>query len=382
MLLSTLALFVVSLGYGVIAPLLPELALGTGAGGISIVYAVYAAAKIGAQIPGGVWVDRAGPARVLRVALVLFCLSLAGFLVPGGAAWIALLRLVEGAATGLVYPAVFARTLRGAGEATAGKRLSAVIGVGTSGLLVGPALGGTLAPWGARVPVAAALALAVLVTLVAAFGPHPAEAPPAAPRALRPELGALAALARNVAFLGLMLPIAFNKLTFSAFQGLLPLYGASALGLHARGVTLLFALTGVCFAAAQGVAALLLARVPASTLTLALTPPLLLALAAMAGAGSAVPFGISYCAYIVCSSIIFTATMKHAARTFGTEDTYGGLFGLLATLTDLMTIVGPLLFLNLYRVGGRLTFVAMALIGVGFGALSAVHLRRSAAPRA
>jgi len=133
--------------------------------------------------------------------------------------------------------------------------------VGTSGLLVGPALGGTLAPWGARVLVAAALALAVVVTLVAALAPHPDVAPPAAPRALRTELLALAGLARNLAF----------------------------------------------------------------------------------------------------------------------HDTYGGLFGLLATLTDLMTIVGPLLFLNLYRAGGRLTFVAMAIIGVGFGALSAVHLRRPAA---
>ena len=83
---ATLALFVVSLGYGVIVPLLPELAGGRGAtdeGLLSAVYAGYAAAKIGCQVPGGVWVDRVGAEKVVRWALAAFTLSLAGFLLPG-----------------------------------------------------------------------------------------------------------------------------------------------------------------------------------------------------------------------------------------------------------------------------------------------------------
>ena len=66
------------------------------------------------------------------------------------------------------------------------------------------------------------------------------------------------------------------------------------------------------------------------------------------------------------ASLMYTATMKHAARAFGTDDTYGGLFGLLGTLTDLMTIVGPLLFINLYAGVGPTVGLWMLVIGVPF----------------
>jgi hypothetical protein len=82
---------------------------------------------------------------------------------------------------------------------------------------------------------------------------------------------------------------------------------------------------------------------------------------------SAAPaFIVAYAIYIFCSSIIFTATFKHAARTYGTDDTYGGIFGVLGTLTDLMTIVGPLLFLNLYAAIAGKVFLVMALAGIPF----------------
>ena len=143
MLLCTLALFTVSLGYGVVVPLLPQLA-GAEAGAqsasaLSAIYGVYAAAKIGAQLPGGVWVDAAGGRRVLRWGLALFSISLGGFLFRGGVLWLSLVRGLEGAATGLVYPAVFALVLRGSEERGACKRIGAAVGIGSSGLLAGPA---------------------------------------------------------------------------------------------------------------------------------------------------------------------------------------------------------------------------------------------------
>ncbi|MGA9524390.1 MAG: MFS transporter [Myxococcaceae bacterium] len=385
MVLGTLALFVVSLGYGVIVPLLPELA---GAGDqhsarmISVVYAAYAAAKIGAQVPGGVLVDRRGPDRVLRIAMVLFTLSLIGFLFRTDLISFALLRALEGMATGLVYPAVFARVLQGRGEQGSGKRIGLVVGIGTSGLLAGPALGGALAGLGPRVPVAVASAAAVLVTVAAFAFRSPAVAPVAAVRSrtVREEFRFILGLAASLGFIGLMLPIAFNKLTFSAFQGLLPLYGPSQLGLGTRGVTAMFALTGVCFGVAQGVGGWLADRVDPRRVVLVATVPLLVALGVLAWAGEVVAFSVAYAAYICCSSIIFTATMKHAARVHGTDDTYGGVFGVLGTLTDLMTIAGPLLFLNVYGTRPHAVFPAMAGIGIAF-ALGYVWLGRGASRR-
>jgi hypothetical protein len=397
MALSALALFVVSLGYGVVVPLLPQLlgaqgapsANASGAPAISIVYALYAAAKISAQVPGGAWVDAAGGQRVLRVALWLFCLSLPGFLFPLGVAWFALVRALEGAATGLVYPAVFALVLQSTGEARAGRRIGAVVGLGTSGLLVGPALGGWLGAReglphflaAGRLPVLVALCAALAIAVWAQLGekvlPEAGAAQPRPPaRTVAAELRTLWGLARDPGFLGLCLPIAFNKLTFSAFQGLLPLHGA-ALGLGPRGVTLLFALTGIIFGAAQGLGGVLVDRFAPRTVALWLTPPLLLSLCGAALAQAPVPFGVYYGAYIAASSVIFTATLKHTARAYGTDDTYGGVFGVLGTLTDLMTVFGPLLFLNLYPAQGAWVFASMALCGLPFAVGFVVLSRRS-----
>jgi MFS family permease len=362
------ALFVVSLGYGVIVPLLPALAGGRAAAApatLSLVYSVYAAAKIGAQVPGGVWVDRAGARRVLNLALLAFTVSLAGFLPSSNLHWFAVVRAVEGIATGLAYPAVFALVLIGAPEGQTGRRIGLTVGIGTSGLLVGPALGGLLAPFGARVPVIVALAAAATVTVAGWLAPS-ASAPPPAPRTLTRELRTIASLAADVGFVAMMLPIAFNKLTFSAFQALLPLCGPDWLGVGQRGVSFLFALTGVCFALAQPVGGWLVDRFDARRVALAFTVPLLIALAAMSLRAGFSQFTVAYAGYVLFSSLIFTATMKHAARAYGTDDTYGGIFGVLATLTDLMTIVGPLIFLNLYATRGLTVFLFMALAGVPF----------------
>ena len=139
---------------------------------------------------------------------------------------------------------------------------------------------------------------------------------------------------------------------------------------------MLFALTGIVFAVAQPLGGLLVDRFEARRVSLALTPPLLLSLAAMAFTPTATAFAIAWGCYVAASSIIFTATLKHAARAFGTEQTYGGVFGVLGTLTDLMTIVGPLVFLNLYPPLGAKVFLAMAAIGVPF-ALGYLWLRQS-----
>lgn len=366
----------VSLGYGVVVPLLPELSGGAARvtpGVMSLVFATYAATKIGAQVPAGVWADRAGGTRVLRVAMPLFALSLAGFLWNGGPTWFALVRCVEGAATGLVYPAVFALVAQ---QGIEGKRIGLTVGLGTSGLLLGPVLGWALAPISVQAPILVALTVAAALSVWLYVAPPPSRAA-VTQRTLRGELALIARLAGSVTFIGMVLPIAFNKLTFTAFQGLIPLHGPNVLRLDLREVTGLFAMTGVLFAVFQGVGGLLADRFAPRAVALVFTVPLLASLAALAWAGDGVRFAIAYGAYVSCSSVIFTATLKHAARAFGTDDTYGGVFGVLATLTDLMTVVGPLLFLGLYGQLGGDVFLAMTAIGV-VSAIAYAVLSRSA----
>ncbi len=355
-------MFVASLGYGVVVPALPR-ASGASASELSIIYASYAAAKIAAQIPGGVWVDRKGARVVLIVALTLYVASLLAFLLPFGPIWFAFVRAVEGMATGFVYPAVFARVLLR--SSASGKSLGTAVGVGSSGLLLGPVLGALLGKDGLTKPIAIAAGLGAIVLLLAIVDRTKGAAVENR-RTVKGEVSALLALARDGAFVATMLPIGFNKLTFSSYQGLLPLVGPKELDLGATGIALLFVLIGVVFAIAQPIGGALVDRYRARSIVLATMPLLLGALAAMALPGRAASFAVLFGVHIFAQSVVFTSTMKHAAQAHASAATYGGVFGLLATLTDTMTIVGPLVFLNVYSVAGRTTFALMAAVGVAF----------------
>ncbi|MBX7098324.1 MAG: MFS transporter [Myxococcaceae bacterium] len=361
--LSALALFAVSLGYGVVVPLVPSLTGGAGGLGLSLVYSLYSAAKIGTQVPGGVWVDRVGARRIMVVGLSLYCVSTLALLVPGPVWWLVGVRVVEGVATGLVFPAVFARVfaVRGPGQGTS---LGIVGGVGSSGLVVGPVLAGLLGPRDVRLPVAVAAAIALL-TLVLVVLERGAPAAPAQVRTLSDELGQLLRLARQGAFVGVMLPIGFNKLSYTALQGVLPLHAQAHVGLALPQVTLLFAAMGVTFALAQPLGGFLADRFPVRPLVSLCAPLSMASLAAMSFAPGPWSYAAALVGYILGSSLVFAVVMKHAADTFG-GDALGGLYGVLGTLTDTMTVLGPLLFVTLYASAPELTHLAMALTGVLF----------------
>lgn len=364
MVLAAAALFVVSLGYGVVVPLLPALAGTQQASAVGMVYAVYAAAKIGAQLPGGAWVDRRGPDRVLAVALSLYTLSTVGFLLAWGPVWFGLMRVLEGAATGLTYPAVLLRVTLARGGQPSGRDLGTVVGLGTGGLLVGPALAGALAQFDPRAAVTVAAVLSAAVTLAVMLAKTPMPAASQHPvRSAGAEAKALWRLASDVAFVAAVVPVAFNKLTYSAMQGLLPLHGPAVLGLQTQGVTVLFALTGVVFGLAQPLGGALADRAGARTLVLTAAPLLLVGLYGMSLTSQPLAFGAAYLLYVATSSMVFAATLKHVAQSGG-PGRWGSTFGLMGTLTDTMTVVGPLVFLGMYGGTGGNVFAVMAGVGV------------------
>lgn len=120
------------------------------------------------------------------------------------------------------------------------------------------------------------------------------------------------------------------------------------------------------FAVAQPIGGALVDRAPTRRIVTACLPPLLLALAGLSFVTDLGTFAVVFGAHVFAQSVVFTATMKQAARDHGTASTYGGVFGLLATLTYTMTVLGPLLFLNVYGAAGRLVFAVMAGVGALF----------------
>jgi DHA1 family multidrug resistance protein-like MFS transporter len=376
MLLPIAMLFLASLGQGVTIPLLPALTQSGAADAriLGLVYGANAGARILAQPLGGVWVDRFGGKRVLVVASLLYTVSLAGFLVISGPVQALGLQVTSGVATGFAYPAVFALAMQGVPAERQGRRVATVLGVGTSGNVVGPVLAALFATKNVRLPVVLALVPTGLVALALVVGAmlarrgearasHGEESRPA-PRGLRDEVRAMGRLFLDVALVAAALPIAFNKLTFGAFQALLPIYGGERLGLDTRGVSLLFLATGVSFAVSQPLAGWIVDRFPPRAICLALGPLLLALLASLSFIPGRTYFFVGYIGYVVSASIIFVATLKLLTTRYGTSGRHGGLYGIAATLTDPFTVVGPILFMNVYATAKSYTFVVMAAVGV------------------
>jgi MFS family permease len=377
MLLAIALLFLLSLGQGVTVPLLPALSQSGASDArlLGFVYGSHAAARILTQPFGGVWVDRVGGRRVLVIAALLYFVSLVGFFFTTSPLFTLVLRVLSGIAGGLGHPAVFVLAMHGVPPERQGRRVSTVLGIGASGMVIGPVLAALFATKDLRLPLTIAIvptALVSVLLIVEALrtkdpGTKTQDASAAEPpRTLGEELREMRSLFLRGALFAMVLPIAFNKLTFGAFQALLPVYGEEHLSIGHRGVSLLFLATGVSFAATQSVAGRLVDRVSPRSVCLVLSVVLLIDLLSMSlFRGERTVFFVSYILYIVVSSIIFVATLKLVTTTFGEGGKrHGGLYGSVATLTDPFTVLGPILFMNVYSSIKTQTFATMAAIGI------------------
>lgn len=377
MLFACLVLFLTSLGQGVTLPLLPALSQSGSeqAQLLGVVYGAHAAARIVTQPMGGVWVDRRGGERVLVVASILYTASLSGFLFTSSPWFSLVLRVLGGVASGLAQPAAFALVLGGVAPSAQGKRVATVLGLGSAGMVVGPVIAAAFSKdRSPTLPVLVALVPSVVITVVL-FAKHvgrglsPVAKEPTVVGNDRVPSRAFHGLALDAALVASVLPIAFNKLTFSAFQALLPVYGPEALGLDSRGVSLLFLGTGVVFAAVQPLGGFVVDRFPSRTVSIALTPLLVAVLASMSFVTRPASFVALYLGYIAVASIIYVATLKVLVSTQGPDARLGALYGSTATLTDPAMVLGPVIFMGAYATLASYSFVVMAAVGLAVGGL-------------
>lgn len=375
------ALFVVSLGYGVVGPLVPALAERAGdtdVASFSWMFATYSTAKIVTQPAGGVVVDRVGSRPVLLAGLGLYALAMGGLVFPSSLFGISALRALEGAAEGLVYPAVLSAVRERTPEADIGRRLGLALAVGSSGLLLGPVLGASLRSLDVAWPLAIAAAVAALVAIGASIAVR-ARAVPARSRTLRGELATIAAAARDPDVSLPALPIAHNKLAISGYLALFPV--SIVVDLHAppERVAVPFLVVGLAFGLSQPLGGWLVDRHPPRLVVASLLVPVLLSCAALALPRTLASFSAVLAVNVVLQSVVFTGVLKQVAVAKGARDVYGGVIGSLATITDLATIVGPLVVLGAYPRLGALVFPLVAAVGILFHVPFLMHaiLRRS-----
>lgn len=141
------ALFVVSLGFGLLAPIIPDLAgnLGVTEGEMGILFALFAVAYVIAMPPSGYLTDRVGRKAVLISGIAIFGCTTLMLAFITDALQFAVLRFIEGVGAAMTAPSAFALVMDLVPE---DKRATAMGVEGTSqvlGIFAGPAVGGFVA---------------------------------------------------------------------------------------------------------------------------------------------------------------------------------------------------------------------------------------------
>lgn len=165
--LMALTIFIDFAGFGIILPLLPFWAQRFGAGpvGVGLVLTIYALAQFLFTPLLGTLSDRYGRRPIILAALLIEALSLALSALAGSLLFLLMARFIGGLGASNIgsAQAVVADVTPAEGRARGMGLIGAAIGLG---FVVGPALGGILAPLGTAVPFWVAMLVALANALL------------------------------------------------------------------------------------------------------------------------------------------------------------------------------------------------------------------------
>lgn len=168
-----LSLAVVSLGFGILSPILPKYAedqLGMSASGLGTAYSFFALAFALAMLPAGYLTDKIGRKEVIILGTLMFGATTYGLVLIEDESQFILLRILEGIGAALVTPAAFALTVDLVPMNRRGLAMGAQGSAQLMGALGGPGLGGLLAgEVGFYFPFYVAAGLAVFCAVLVAF---------------------------------------------------------------------------------------------------------------------------------------------------------------------------------------------------------------------
>lgn len=147
LILLGLALFVVTLGFGMFTPIMPQYAvkLGIDATSLGFAYSVYNVTLILCLIPGGVIADRFGRVKTIVGGMILFSASSLMLVFVRDLLQFTTARAIEGIGAALVTPAVFALTADLAPTEKRGRGMGFTSTMETVANLAGPTAGGLVA---------------------------------------------------------------------------------------------------------------------------------------------------------------------------------------------------------------------------------------------
>ncbi|MDQ7795050.1 MAG: MFS transporter, partial [bacterium] len=360
--------FLMMLGFGVIIPVLPFFARDLGASPfhLGLMVSVWALAQLLCAPLWGAFSDRAGRKPALMLGLGGFGVT---FLLMGMARSVEALlfaRALGGVLSAACIPAATAYVADVTDEKDRGQAMAFMGAAFTTGFIVGPALGGLLAPLGVRVPflVAGALGLAAGLQAHVILPETRKLVPLAGTRAGGPGDLLLAARSPGAVFFGLAFANAFaasSMFTMLSFF-LMDRFGG---GTAEAGVT--FTLLGVTITVLQS---LVVGRaIRRAGEFPVIQAGLVLAALGYLGIALAPSLGAFFGAVILASAgMAFTKPPLIAALSRVTTLPQGATMGLLASADSLGRVVGPLwagFIFGSTIAGPYYSAAAMLLVGLG-----------------
>jgi MFS family permease len=227
LLLVAVLVFVDTMLYAALTPLLPHLVHDKRRAGILV--AAYAAGALIGGLPGGIAAVRLGARRAVLLGLTAMGLASVGFAFAGGYWALFASRLLQGLGSGFTWAGAFAWLLAAAPTNRRGELIGSAMGAAVFGALFGPVVGAAAALAG-RATVFSALASLAVVLGVWALRIEDA------PEEEHPSFAAVARALRNRLFVAGLALMALASLLFGVLSTLAPLHlsrtgwGAAAIG--------------------------------------------------------------------------------------------------------------------------------------------------------
>lgn len=248
-----LVIFVESMGYGLVVPILPLYAktLHVGDFQLGLLFAVYAIAMLSAAIPIGSLSDRFG--RKPFILFGMFAMAAAFvFYAMANSYW---LLVIARALNGIAAAAPWSAGLAMIGESfeaeNVGQRFGYAMAAAATGAIAGPLVGGILAQAGHRAPFLFVAVLCLVVGTVALFlREKPRARTEKAPHFLEKVRPVLANPTIRLACLVMLV----TTMGLGILEPMLPLRLNSVFHMSSLGIGLVFAITMLCYGIASPLA--------------------------------------------------------------------------------------------------------------------------------
>lgn len=300
-----LIVFVIMLGFGLIAPILPLYArsFGVSYDAASLLISTFAFARLVFDPVAGPVVDRYGERLCAMTGVMFVGISSALAGLARSFPLVVLFRGAGGLGSSLFFAALYSHLLKVVPSNRMGRTMSVFYGALNVGIIAGGPIGGVVAQvWGLRSPLFLYSGLCLLSGLLylrymsdsnGRGAGEAAGSAPAGPGSWRGTRSRILALLRNPTFLTvLVLNMAFYWVVAGGYDTLVPLFGREGLGMSTVGVGGVFAIAVAAEFVVLYPAGSASDRIGRKRVLLPALAGLAIMMAAVGWAGSAVALGI------------------------------------------------------------------------------------------